>query len=157
VFNLANLSIQYGDAGAVTLIDVIVFANQGGANDPVLWAHELKHVQQFQDSGTHDFAIRYLRSWKSVEDEAYAAQNTFAQRLRTAQSQPVFAPQPMAQVGYFCLTPVGRFGPGPANFLGVPCQAQTFIRSGLWTGVAVIPREQLNRSETAVIVSLGVV
>lgn len=62
VVNLASLSISYGHADAVTLIDVIVFANQAGANDPVLWAHELKHVQQFRDWGTRDFSIRYLRS-----------------------------------------------------------------------------------------------
>lgn len=78
VFNLANLSIQYGDAAAVTLIDVIVFRDGLDADyDARLWAHELKHVQQFRDWGTRDFAIRYLRSWNSVENAAYDADQRF--------------------------------------------------------------------------------
>lgn len=78
VFNLANLSIQYGGATAVTLDDIVVFTNQVDAEtNPVLWAHELKHVQQFRDWGIRDFSIRYLRSWNGVEDEAYAAEAAF--------------------------------------------------------------------------------
>ena len=45
VLNLANLSITYGDAGAVTLVDVVVFADSSDAqSNDELWAHELKHV-----------------------------------------------------------------------------------------------------------------
>ncbi|WFU49163.1 DUF4157 domain-containing protein [Sinorhizobium terangae] len=100
--NLANASIQYGEAEAVTLIDTVVFANANGANDPILWAHELWHVQQFRDWDVRDFAIRYLRSWNSVENEAYSAANRFAAvfagqttQRPVPQPDPIFAPQPL--------------------------------------------------------------
>ena len=78
VFNAASLSVQYGGAGAVTLVDVIVFTSENDANfNTELWAHELKHIQQFREWGTRDFAIRYLRSWRGVEADAYTAQALF--------------------------------------------------------------------------------
>lgn len=71
LLNLASLSIEYGDASAVTLIDVIVFYDEYAAeNDVELWVHELEHVSQFKEWGTRDFSIRYLRSWNSVENSA---------------------------------------------------------------------------------------
>jgi hypothetical protein len=77
-FNIAGLTIRYGDnVNAVTLIDVVVFRDPSIANDPAIWAHELKHVQQYRDWGVHDFAIRYIRSWNGVEDPAYAAENAY--------------------------------------------------------------------------------
>ena len=80
--NLARLSIQYGDADAVTLIDVVVFNNKDDAyNNAVLWVHELKHVQQFRDWGVRDFSIRYMRSWNAVENEAYSAEDNFANAM----------------------------------------------------------------------------
>jgi hypothetical protein len=85
VFNLAQLSISYGGAYAVTLDNVIVFKSANDAlTNAVLWVHELKHVQQFAAWGVHDFAIRYLRGWNSVENEAYAAQKTFQSQLERA-------------------------------------------------------------------------
>ncbi|TCU40810.1 uncharacterized protein DUF4157 [Rhizobium azibense] len=75
--NIADLAIRYSNADAVTLIDTIIFRDEAGANDPGLWVHELTHVQQFRDWGTRSFSIRYLRDWKSVEDEAYAATDRF--------------------------------------------------------------------------------
>jgi|1186.fasta_scaffold852460_1 hypothetical protein len=72
--NVANLSIRYGDAYAVTLIDTIVFAKRTDALENVdLWAHELWHVKQFRDWGEREFAIRFVRNHRAVEDEAYAA------------------------------------------------------------------------------------
>ena len=72
--NIANLSIRFGDAYAVTLIDTIVFAKRTDALENVdLWAHELWHVKQFRDWGERDFAIRFVRDNRAVEDEAYAA------------------------------------------------------------------------------------
>jgi hypothetical protein len=77
-FNIAGLTIQYGDnVNAVTLIDVVVFRDPSVANDPAIWAHELKHVQQYRDWGVRDFAICYIRSWNGIEDPAYAAQNGY--------------------------------------------------------------------------------
>lgn len=82
VFNLANLSIRYGDANAVTLIDIVVFKNANDAhNDTRLWVHELAHVRQFRDWGVRDFTIRYLRDWGSVEHEANLASDEFV-RIR---------------------------------------------------------------------------
>lgn len=89
--NLAKLSIKYGDARAVALIDLIVFETWDDANDPALWVHELKHVQQFLEWGVRDFSIRYLRSWNSVENEAYHAQHQYkppSTSYRTAQAYP---------------------------------------------------------------------
>jgi len=72
--SIANLSIKFGDAYAVTLIDTIVFAKKTDALENVdLWAHELWHVKQFRDWGEREFAIRYVRDHRAVEDEAYAA------------------------------------------------------------------------------------
>jgi hypothetical protein len=75
--NLVNLAFLFGDVDAVTLIDTVIFKNEAAARDPGLWVHELKHVQQFRDWGTHTFSIRYLSSWDSVENEAYAATDRF--------------------------------------------------------------------------------
>ncbi|MFV0297678.1 MAG: DUF4157 domain-containing protein [Hyphomicrobiaceae bacterium] len=118
---------------AVTLIDVIVFKNANDANfNPVLWAHELKHVQQFASWGARDFAIRYLRSWNSVENEAYKAQNVFAARRQstlapspswppapqyTSTNYPTF-PQGAATV---CATPYGFCAMGVPVAVGSQC------------------------------------
>lgn len=131
VFNLANLSIQYGGANAVTLIDTIVFTNPADAeNNVVLWVHELKHVQQFRSWGTRDFAIRYLRSWNGVEGEAYAAQDQFIQ-WRNSQSAAAPPPPPRfanPQVSFprqvpasACTTPYGACPMGIAIAAGSPC------------------------------------
>ncbi|TCU20106.1 eCIS core domain-containing protein [Rhizobium sullae] len=98
--NLANLAFRYGDADAVTLIDTVIFRDEAAANDPGLWVHELKHVQQFREWGTRNFSIRYLRSWKSVEDEAYAATDRFnrSQQKTTPQNRSPNVIQPTPTV-----------------------------------------------------------
>lgn len=125
VINLAHLSIDYGDAEAVTLIDVIVFANGSGVEDPALWAHELKHVQQFRDWGVRDFAIRYIRSWNSVENDAYAAQNSYPEwrQRQLARYQPAPSPNFNSGPGFnngpgFNSGPV--FNPGVASACATP-------------------------------------
>jgi Domain of unknown function (DUF4157) len=71
-----GMSIQqnvfaFGEAPAVTLDYVIVFAEEKAAlEDPKLWAHELRHVMQFNDWGVAGFATRYLRDYEAVEGEA---------------------------------------------------------------------------------------
>ncbi|UCI23976.1 DUF4157 domain-containing protein [Mesorhizobium sp. B2-8-5] len=75
--NLARLLEQGGFADAVTLIDVVVFRGPGEAADPSIWAHELKHVEQYQAWGVRRFAIRYARNSGSVENPAYAKGNGF--------------------------------------------------------------------------------
>jgi len=76
-WNLAKLALGNG-AHAVTLSDTIVFADQEGARSLALWAHELKHVQQYKQWSVRGFAERYIYNYVSVEAEAYAAGDRFA-------------------------------------------------------------------------------
>jgi Domain of unknown function (DUF4157) len=71
-------SLRYGEATAVTTIDTITFANPWDAENNVpLWAHEMKHVEQFQTWGLYGFAQAYVRDHEAVEAEAYAVGATF--------------------------------------------------------------------------------
>jgi len=71
-------SIRYGEAHAITLDYVIVFKEQNDAlYNPTLWVHELTHVQQYQQWGLRDFAIRYVRSYRDVEALAYEAETRY--------------------------------------------------------------------------------
>ncbi len=57
---------------------VVVFKEQNDAlYNPVLWAHELTHVIQYQDWGIGDFAKRYVRNYRSVEQTAYDAETRY--------------------------------------------------------------------------------
>lgn len=56
---------------ALALVDVIVFRDQGVAADPVIWAHELAHVRQYEDWGLPRFVARYLRDHEAAESEAW--------------------------------------------------------------------------------------
>ncbi len=70
---LQSLSIRFGEATAVTTIDTITFANAWDAeNDIALWAHEVKHVEQFRRWGLMEFARAYVIDHQAVEAEAYA-------------------------------------------------------------------------------------
>lgn len=73
VLNAANTLLQNPDVTAVTLIDIIVFREEADALDNLaLWAHELKHVEQYLEWGVGEFARRYTRDYRSVERPAYA-------------------------------------------------------------------------------------
>ena len=73
-----TLSLRYGEATAVTTIDTITFADPWDAeNNIALWAHEVKHVEQFRAWGTYGFAQRYVRDHQAVEAEAYAVGAAF--------------------------------------------------------------------------------
>jgi len=74
-FNAATAMLQNPDVGAVTLIDIILFRDaQTAEQDIALWAHELKHVQQYQEWGVEVFAQRYTQDFNAVEAPAYAIQ-----------------------------------------------------------------------------------
>ncbi|WP_392887582.1 DUF4157 domain-containing protein [Pseudomonas migulae] len=74
-FSAATAMLRNPDVGAVTLIDIILFRDAETAEqDIVLWAHELKHVQQFQEWGVEGFAQRYTQDFNAVEAPAYAIQ-----------------------------------------------------------------------------------
>ena len=78
--NLGNNIIRFGQATAVTLIDVIIFKGPSEAVCPSLWAHEMKHVQQFEEWGVHSSAVQYAQSSNSVENPAYATEGQYKQR-----------------------------------------------------------------------------
>ena len=77
--------LQNPDVRAVTLIDIIVFRHEQDAlNDVALWAHELKHVQQYLQWGVGEFARRYTRDHAAVEAPAYEIQRQVAKALAAA-------------------------------------------------------------------------
>ncbi|MHA6159887.1 DUF4157 domain-containing protein [Pseudomonas sichuanensis] len=79
----ANAMLQNPDVNAVTLIDTVIFRRATDAEDNVaLWAHELKHVQQYQDLGVEEFARRYTRNYDDLEGPAYAIEAQVAKALR---------------------------------------------------------------------------
>lgn len=74
---LQSLAMRHGDATAITLIDTIVFANpQDAGTNLALWAHEVKHVEQFRRWGLMGFAQAYVRDHETVEAEAYSIGST---------------------------------------------------------------------------------
>lgn len=81
--NAANAMLQNPDIGAVTLIDIIIFRSAEDAEQNIaLWAHELKHVQQYQEWGVGGFAQRYTADFNAVEEPAYAIQIEVGRVLR---------------------------------------------------------------------------
>jgi hypothetical protein len=69
---LAGQSLfQLGGVRAVTLGNVILFADADEAADFTLWAHELYHVIQFDAWGVDGFVDRYLVDRHAVEHEAW--------------------------------------------------------------------------------------
>jgi hypothetical protein len=84
-FNAATAMLQNPDVGAVTLIDIILFRNAQDAEQNVtLWAHELKHVQQYQEWGVQGFAQRYTEDFNGVEAPAYGIQGEVRRFMRDA-------------------------------------------------------------------------
>ncbi|MGE8484903.1 MAG: eCIS core domain-containing protein [Pseudomonas sp.] len=82
-FSAATTMLQNPDVGAVTLIDIILFRDaQTAEQDIALWAHELKHVQQFQEWGVEGFAQRYTQDFNAVEAPAYAIQAEVRRSVR---------------------------------------------------------------------------
>jgi hypothetical protein len=82
-FSAATAMLQNPDVGAVTLIDIILFRDAQTAEQNVaLWAHELKHVQQFQEWGVQGFAQRYTQDFNAVEAPAYAVQDEVRRWVR---------------------------------------------------------------------------
>jgi hypothetical protein len=84
---VAGFAIRNGNAAAVTLIDTVVFKDEGYVRNLALWAHELHHVEQYKDWGVLGFASRYAFSWQDVEAEATAKSKDFVAwyRKRTGQ------------------------------------------------------------------------
>lgn len=80
----ASTMLQNPDVNAVTLMDLIVFRNASDAeNNVALWAHELKHVQQYLQWGVQEFATRYTRDYNTVEKPAYEIQGQVTRALKS--------------------------------------------------------------------------
>lgn len=58
------------EEGAVTLDDVIVFKTEDASKNRRLFAHELAHVDQYQELGIGEFARRYAADPDPLEKEA---------------------------------------------------------------------------------------
>jgi len=86
-FNLANFVIHCGGNSAVTLDNVIVFRGPTERDDPILWAHELIHVGQYDRLGVEGFAHFYSIDWNGLENEAYSWENYVAGQIGNPQSQ----------------------------------------------------------------------
>ncbi len=67
---LGRIVFQPGAIRAVTLDNVIVFANAGEAANIKLWAHELHHVTQYSRWGVAGFAERFIVDRRMIEHEA---------------------------------------------------------------------------------------
>jgi Domain of unknown function (DUF4157) len=152
--NLARLAFVYGDklygndVVAVTLDDVIVFANLSDAyNNGTLWAHELAHVAQFKNWGIQAFAIKYARNAGGVENEAIAQANRYGP-WRMAQNggvPPGFTPAPSGPPGFQPPSGFVPSGPPPGfqRAVGLP-SGSTMLACGCYgpnaLPVAVEPR-----------------
>jgi hypothetical protein len=92
---VAGFAIRNGNAAAVTLIDTVVFSEEGHVRNLALWAHEIHHVQQYKDWGVAGFATRYAFNWQDVEAEATARAHSFVAwyKERTGQTSSA-APGP---------------------------------------------------------------
>jgi hypothetical protein len=87
--NAANAMLQNPDVNAVTLLDIVVFRHAEDAqNNTLLWAHELKHVEQYQQWGVQEFASRYTRDYRLVEAPAYGMQSQVRQALSASAQTP---------------------------------------------------------------------
>lgn len=79
----ASALMHNPDINALTLIDTIIFRHATDAEDDlVLWAHELKHVQQYQALGVDGFAQRYTHDFDSLEAPAYVIEAEVRRALR---------------------------------------------------------------------------
>lgn len=133
--NKASLSLPaainlINEGNTVTLDDLIVFTDSQAANDPILWAHELAHVMQYQNMGVEGFANIYtLTGGSELESQARNVQNRVAASL--ASNVPT-GNQPMA----FSVSP-GAFSQ-PLTVPQMQQQARAFFPAGTcgtWQGV----------------------
>jgi len=72
VGTLDHFLLGTGAVEAVTFADVIVFRDARCAGNPLLWAHELVHVEQYHRLGVEAFATQYLQQPWVIEQEAIA-------------------------------------------------------------------------------------
>lgn len=133
--NKASLSLPaainlVNEGNTVTLDDLIVFTDNEAASNPVLWAHELTHVMQYQNMGVEGFANVYtLTGGSQQESQARDVESRVAQAL--SNNSP-YQNQPMA-----ISTSPGAFSQ-PLTVNQMQQQAQAFYppaMCGTWQGV----------------------
>lgn len=138
--------ILNGDVVAVTLDDVIVFRDPNRVNDPVLWAHELRHVDQYERMGVDTFAAQYTVNAWVLENEAKDQENRVYNALIARNNmQPTMGSAPSNQnFAYFALA--GQLYYGDANGLLYPADqssgrvlgpavARVYASNGAWVAV----------------------
>ena len=69
-FSLDSYAIHDAGMAAITLEDVVVFRSYEDGQDPILWSHELTHVQQYRSLGVEGFAALYTVAWDTIEQQA---------------------------------------------------------------------------------------
>jgi hypothetical protein len=74
------------EEGAVTLGPVVVFAHAGLTDNLWLWAHELAHMEQYQELGVAGFASAYLADWTGMEAQATARGNAVVAAIRAEEA-----------------------------------------------------------------------
>ncbi len=127
---LPALSFRFGDAAAITLDDVVMFrSEQDAQTNPVLWAHELTHVMQYERWGVLDFAKRYVKDFHGVEHEAEDNESRYVawsyQRSPNIADQGWTQQTRMQQSSNICRTAAGAcYLPG-YGAVGVPCYCGT--------------------------------
>jgi hypothetical protein len=78
---LPSLILGTGATAAMTLDDLILFRDAQGVTDPLLWAHELTHVDQYKQLGVTAFATQYLEQGWELEAEAIAKADAIREKL----------------------------------------------------------------------------
>lgn len=87
--SLQRTALDHGGATAITLIDIVVFADKGDAlANAALWAHELRHVTQYREWGLTEFSRRYLADHTAVEADAAGFAAKWSGPLSRARKAP---------------------------------------------------------------------
>lgn len=130
------------DVAAVTLDDIIVFRNENDAQNPVLWAHELTHVQQYRNMGIDTFANVYTTNAWILENQAIDVQDRVQLVLNGY-------PQGQQQFAYFNINGGLYYADGtgilyPANpntgqVIG-PVAGRLYFQNGQYYGIDVTGR-----------------
>jgi hypothetical protein len=85
---------------AVVMGNVIVFPTMPDVNneDDRHWiAHEVQHTIQYAELGFEGFALKYARSYASIEAEADDVGDTVLESLAEEEGERIVAPAPRAQ------------------------------------------------------------
>ncbi|MBK8174004.1 MAG: DUF4157 domain-containing protein [Rhodospirillales bacterium] len=69
--SLKSTAFDMLDTRAIALSDIVVFRDAAVSQDAAIWAHELRHVQQYDQWGIEGFAKHYVADSQVVEDNAW--------------------------------------------------------------------------------------